>query len=191
MEDLLMAAIGDEDNREIYSEFIDIVMNQAAPALLASVSVLNNLTYLSDYYELDYADVQLMAGQLAMQLRSLEARGCTLLFWQSADILVVDKQFYLIANLAQLVPLHKKNPEMLVLNYPPISSLSGDSCAPELLKIDALPFITHCSASYYSLALLCLKKLNLSLDEIQGTKLFYFLERCLKENANERHCFWL
>ena len=79
----------------------------------------------------------------------------------------------------------------LVLNYPKIYPFPANCCAPELLKITELPFTTHKSASYYSLALLCLHTLNISLDDLQGTKLFHFLERCLHINAEERVLLYL
>jgi hypothetical protein len=136
---------------------------------------------------MEYPETARMALHLSLQLKILEDHGYTLLFWQKSDISLIKKRIYLLTNLSQLVPLHK-NGNDLVLNYPNVFPFPRDACAPELFKMSALPFITHRSASYYSLALLCLKMLNLSLDEIQGTHLFYFLERCLKIEPNARVC---
>jgi hypothetical protein len=130
-----------------------------------------------------------MAYHLTLQLQFLEEQGMTLLFWQRQDILVIgDGKMYLLANLSQLVPLSEKESNKLVLKYPAIYPFPTECCAPELLTLTELPFITHKNASYYSLALLCLQVLklsapNLSLEELQGTKLFYFIERCLKERV--------
>lgn len=181
----------DEDNnREIYDEFIEILKeddydpnSQMAPEPLPLI--------------MTYHEVETMAMHLMLQLQALERRGCSLLFWQASDILFVYQKYYLLANLTQLVPLQKNKakaktndkaaaPEQLVLNYPALFPFPPAVCAPELLKMNALPFITNKSASYYSLALLCLAKLNLSLETLQGTKLYYFLERCLKAEPSER-----
>jgi hypothetical protein len=139
-----------------------------------------------------YAEVEQMAMQLVRQLQLLEARGYTILFWQPSAILVTlfqtGQTLYLLAGGAPYVPLDKKDASLLVLRYPPLLT---EWCAPELRKIPALPFLTHRSASYYSLALVCLAQTHLSLAELQGTKLFYFLERCLKHDPKERLLLYL
>ena len=110
-----------------------------------------------------------------------------------ADILVINDDLYLLANLSQMVPLNKKDNSHFVLACPNVYPFPKEVCAPELLEMNALPFISHRSASYYSLALLCLTLLkcsNLSLDKLQGTKLVYFIERCLKKEPMERMCLY-
>ena len=177
----------DPDNREIYTEFIHILLNQC------QANVLSDERMTLDKAAMTYPEVETMAFHLSLQLQHLEEKGFTLLLWQPSDILVMHDgsghNLYLLANLSQMVPLDKKNRNELVLIYPTIYPLPKERCAPELLKMNALPFRTHRSASYYSLALLCL--LYLSLDSIQETKLFYFLERCLKEEPKERSLLYL
>jgi hypothetical protein len=187
----ILSAIHDEPNRPIYAEFLALLLQQYgwAPEGL-KWQPLKETTVLS------FAAVDAMAFQLALQLRALEARGQTLLFWHSTAIWVLEQadrpeKLYLLADLGQRVPLAKKDETQLVLVYPTVYPLPPDLCAPELLKINALPFRTHRSASYYSLALMCLRLLQLPLPELNGTKLFYFLERCLKIEPSERLCFYL
>ena len=107
-----------------------------------------------------------------------------------SEVETMAKHLYLSILLLFLNYLQKKNFDQIVLTYPTVFPLPKRECAPEVLQMKALPFITHKSCSYYSLALLCLAKLNLSLAEmphvLHGTKLFYFLERCLKEEPVER-----
>ena len=182
-----------DDNREIYREFMEALEKQtptkkaAATATPEEASVCYTAESLPA--KMSYSDVETMAFHLALQLNLLEARDCSLLFWQPSDVLVVNKKLYLLANLLNLVPIMRKT-NKIVLTYPAVFPFPQAACAPELLKIKGLPFITHKSLSYYSLALLCLQKLNLSLEDLpsalQGTKLFYFLERCLKEEPCER-----
>jgi hypothetical protein len=163
-----------------YEEFMDILKQNAGLTI--------DDTFISESLPevMSLAEVETMAQHLSWQLQALERRGCSLLFWQAADIWWVNKKCYLLAVLEQVVPLHKKTPEQIMLTYPAIFPLPQAVCAPELLKMNVLPFVTHKSLSYYSLALLCLQKVNLSLTELQGTKLFYFLERCLREEPSER-----
>ena len=173
---------GKLDHREIYEEFMELLLEQVPGTI---ITINSSCCWLSDLY-IDYATAETMAFHLSLQLHELEAQGLTLLFWRPQDILVIENRLFLLANLSQLVSLSEKNPAQLVLNYPKIYPFPAACCAPELLKMAELPFITHKSASYYSLALLCLQMLNLSLDDLQGTKLFHFLERCLREKDEER-----
>ena len=140
---------------------------------------------------MDYASVETMAFHLSLQLQALEERGLSLLYWQRTDVGVMQgegegESTYVLLNLTQLVPLNKKDKTLIVLTYPTVYPFPKDVCAPEVLSMAALPFITHRGASYYSLALLCLNVLGMTLEDLRGTKLFYFLERCMKDEPRER-----
>ena len=176
----ILNKIGDED-REIYEAFIEIVEASVGGGTEASAGGGTCQWLPTLPKRLDYDQLETMAYHLTLQLQFLEEQGMTLLFWRPQDILVVDGKMYLLANLSQLVPLSEKEPDKLVLKYPAIYPFPAECCAPELLSLTELPFITHKNASYYSLGLLCLH--HLSLEELQGTKLFYFIERCLKERV--------
>jgi hypothetical protein len=189
----ILSALLDEDNREIYAGFLAILLEQFS----LSMDSMDSMKIKKLGKEtLDFAEVEVLAFQLSLQLQALEARMQTLLFWQISDLLVIQwpkasRKLYLLANLSQMVPLNKKTPTQLVLVYPTVYPLPKENCAPELLQITSLPFLTHRSASYYSLALLCLRLLKLDLAAINGTKLFYFLERCLHMDPKERACLYL
>ena len=173
-----------KEKRDIYTALIECVVTQGhtSTAKAMTIELLPST--------MPYADVATMAFHLSLQLQTLERKGYSLLFWQAADILWINQEFYLLANLTQLVPLLRKKPEQLLLTYPQGLPFPIAACAPEVLQMKALPFITHRSCSYYSLALMCLRQVNLSLVALQGTKLFYFLERCLKEDLLERYCYF-
>jgi len=218
----ILSVIDDNDNREIYTEFIAVLLKQYmvsngplsfGPISFGPISFgpisFGPISFGPLQQNMSYSDVETVAFQLTLQLQTLEAQGFTLLFWQPSDILHIRSEpirsqpirsqpirsepinLYILSNLSQLVPLNKKDIKQMVLVYPTVYPLPSERCSPELLKIPVLPFITHRSASYYSLALLCLKQLNLSLDKIEGTKLFYFLERCLKETPSERRLIYI
>jgi len=189
-----------QDYREIYTEFMAVLNKHTsfaptsfAPTSFAPTSFAPTSFAPTSFAPLtpplDYPALEQLAFQLTLQLQVMEAHGFTLLFWQPSDILQMNSDsqtIYLLANLSQMVPLHEKDPTQLVLVYPTVYPLPAAYCAPELLKMAALPFRTHRSASYYSLALLCLRLGQLSLAKLEGTKLFYFLERCLKAEPSER-----
>jgi len=182
----------DTEHMDIYTEFIDLLIKQSGTMQTGTMQQSVITTPLPA--QLPYAEVEILAQHLTLQLHALERRGYSLLFWQPEDIWLVNNTFNLLVNLTHLVPLRRSQPLQLFLAYPLI--LPKAACAPEVLQMTALPFIAHRSCSYYSLALLCLRllclqQLNLSLESLQGTKLYYFLERCMKENPEERRCLQL
>jgi len=184
---------------DINKEFIDVLMKQSDNKELSSdktgvdTGVDTGVEGAEPLAEpladrMSYNDVETMAFHLSLQLQVLEEKGFSLLFLQASDILVLDEQFYLLRNLKQMVPLKKKkNIKQIVLNYPTCYPLPKEACAPEVLMMSVLPFICNKSACYYSLGLLCLKVLHMSLEDLRGSKLFYFLERCLKDDPSERY----
>jgi len=183
----ILSHIADQDNREIYSEFIRILFNQTK-----TIALSDERLSLDKAIGMTYPEVETMAFHLSLQIQYLEEKGFSLLFWQPSDIMILDnykEKLYLLSNLTQMVHLDRKDKNELILIYPTVFPFPKERCAPELFKINALPFTTHRSASYYSLALLCL--LYLSLEQIKGSKLFYFLERCLKEEPTERTLLYI
>jgi hypothetical protein len=194
----ILSRIKDPANQEFYIEFMGVLLNQGYKKAVVAQ------TYKLAFSTLAYPELEHLAFQLTLQVQALEARGFTLLFWQPSDILVVEietardadrpDKLYILTNLTQRVPLDPKDSTQLVLVYPKVFPLPKAYCAPELLQMKVLPFITPRSASYYSLGLLglgLLKGLRLSLAEIKGTRLFYFLERCLKAEPQERVLLYL
>jgi len=191
--------------REIYNHFISLLFKQTGLQETDTLSSISTISTISTIIPkaMNYADVETMAFHLSLQLHYLEKQGFSLFFWQPSDISVIrimhkhtEQTLYLLANLSQLVPLYKEDLSQLSLVYPSVFPFPPERCAPELFNMKVLPFITHRSASYYSLGLLCLWCLNisyenLSLEKLQGTKLFYFLERCLKKVPAERVLLYL
>lgn len=153
-----------------------------------------------EHSKLDYPRTEKMAFNLSLQLKELENMGFTLSYWTPADILVVNDSSFLLGNLHNFVKLDIPNSFNITLNYPIIYNDGSNHIdyqeksvmiAPEILKMDGLPFITHRSASYYSLGKLCLHCIDHSLAELAGTKLFYFVERCMLEPIEQRSCLFI
>jgi hypothetical protein len=152
-------------------------------------------TTLVPYEKMSLTKVETLAYHLSLQLQLLESKGYTLLYWQPTDISVFDNQIYILSNLSHMVPLSKTDQNYLSLKYPIDLKPLLDIIAPEFFDMKSLPFITERSASYYSLGLLCQRLLDGSisygLDDLRGSKLFYFLERCLNPDPSLRSCFFL
>lgn len=108
-----------------------------------------------------------------------------ILFFNMKDILVIEKNIFLLTNLSKLLPITEENTMMLQ------EPLAFDGLlAPELEGVDTLPLVVKPTCAYYSLALLCLKALKLDfeggLERLEGSKLFYLLERCLEKEPKNR-----
>tara|TARA_B110000305_G_C19298761_1_gene568037 strand:- start:365 stop:1090 length:726 start_codon:yes stop_codon:yes gene_type:complete len=178
-------------------------INDKAKHLVITANKIIPLTSIilqKDHSNLDYSRAEKMAFNLSLQLKELENMGLTLSYWTPADIIVVNDSSFLLGNLHNLVKLDIPNSFNIRLNYPIIYDDGSNHIdyqeksamiAPEILKMDGLPFITHRSASYYSLGKLCLHCIDHSLAELAGTKLFYFVERCMLEPIEQRSCLFI
>lgn len=194
----------------IYNDFIgsllNMVLNMALNMIEIDCQTIDSVTLTEKMRDIEntYDKIETIAIHLSLQIQLLEKHGFTLLYLLPSDISVITLSFsdvgdvgshntiYLLTNLTNIVPLSKNNSECLVLTYPLVYPFPKKVCAPELYNLNILPFITHRSAIYYSLGLLCLSFFtNLSLNNLRDTPLFYFLERCLKKEPTERLCYFV
>ena len=72
--------------------------------------------------------------------------------------------------------------------YGPISKNNG-FFSPELLNTSSIPIIISYKTIFYSLGLLILD--NITKEMQLETKLYYFLERCLTREPNERYLLYI
>lgn len=191
----------------IYNDFIDSLLNVVKIDYeKIDCQTIDSVTLNEEMRDIEntYDKIETIAIHLSLQIQLLEKHGFTLLYLLPSDISVITLSFgdvgdvgshntiYLLTNLTNIVPLSKNNSECLVLTYPLVYPFPKKVCAPELYNLNVLPFITHRSAIYYSLGLLCLSFFtNLSLNNLRDTPLFYFLERCLKKEPTERLCYFV
>lgn len=192
----------------IYNDFIDSLLNvvKIDYEKIDDCQTIDSVTLNEEMRDIEntYDKIETIAIHLSLQIQLLEKHGFTLLYLLPSDISVITLSFgdvgdvgshntiYLLTNLTNIVPLSKNNSECLVLTYPLVYPFPKKVCAPELYNLNVLPFITHRSAIYYSLGLLCLSFFtNLSLNNLRDTPLFYFLERCLKKEPTERLCYFV
>ena len=179
--DTILHTINDHKNDAIYTLFIS--------TLISNVSNLSNISLTKITPPLSVDDTTILAQHLYLQLNILESTySKSLTFIRLSDITVINNNIFIISNLENIVNLHN-NTEILIIC--PSTNFDHKTCAPELLHIKILPFITHKSASYYSIGLLCLHVLNMRMDEINHTRLFYFLSRCLNKIPQMRKCLFI
>jgi hypothetical protein len=162
-----------------------------------------------DLLPMDYSQVEKLILHLGIQMRVLAKYQTGLCGFTLDAISVIDEEFFLLTDLQQVRELKKikevkdradraevKAEQLLAFTYPMKFTLSEQQFfAPELrekLVAKILPFTTTVSVGYYSLAKLCLACLQLEhLEPLQGSKLYYFLERCLHVEPTEREFLFI
>ena len=149
-------------------------------------------------YSMEYDDVERLIFQLGLQMMVLGTYKKGILFLNLEDILVVDGKFFLLRSLQHVLDIQQK--DMLMLTYPLTFKKDDERfLAPELKRMNkVLPFYASVTAGYYSLAQICMAGLALpalqgdeKLDPIKGSKMYFFLRRCLADNPAERFFLYL
>ena len=99
------------------------------------------------------------------------------------DITVVDNGWYLITNFDNISTM---NNEKINVTMPFSTNIFT---APELEKIVDLPVDIDHKSSYYSIGMICLYILGLTVDELKKlypSPLYYFIERCIADEPSKR-----
>lgn len=158
------------------------------------------LTPLKALLPMDYGQVERLILHLGLQMQVLKEEQKGICGFTLEDIMVLNDDFFFLVGLQQVISIkhsnikHKKNTDsVLAFTYPvKFSETAKELLAPELrqkLAAKVLPFTTSISVGYYSLAKLCLKCLGLveeQLETLQGSKMYYCFERCLRVESAER-----
>ena len=137
---------------------------------------------------LDYNNALRLAMCLGMQLASLISYDKSILFFDESDISVIDDDWYLITSLNQMVSIVSKDTVMLTR---PIAFKGA--IPPELQSITTLPVKTNVSSAYYSIGKITLQSLGIgdSLDPLEGSSLYFFLQRCLHTDPSKRYFLFI
>ena len=138
-------------------------------------------------------DCQLIFLFLMKQLKQLEANNVTILNYNLNDIIYFKingkYSFYFLNN--KHVFSFNKNKKILINKL----FIKNDFLSPEGNNIKEIPnerMLISCA--YWSLAKIieyCLKNINKNLEDIKYTKLFWALQRCLKENPKHRYLLFI
>ena len=172
--------------------------------------VINLEQYLNKYKFMDYNLVEEMIVYLGSQLSILHKHGLGFLFFNLKDISIIDGKYFIFNSFDELCVINnnvnkkvrhdeikvrydeiKDNDDQLICNFP--IHKNNKFIAPELKDNQSLPIITNITSSYYSFGLLCVRclEIDLSLDAIYNTRIYYFLKRCLENDPSKRYFIYL
>ena len=158
---------------------------------------------------MDYELVEALILHIGLQMLTLQKHKKGVLFLSLNDIIVIDYKLFFLGNLQYVLDIKGEGAgagagasanadEQLILSYPmKLSKEDERFLAPEVLQgKKVLPFITSITAGYYSLAKLCVYCLgldvgDLTLGPIMGSKMYFFLQRCLAKEPSERGFLYL
>jgi hypothetical protein len=156
--------------------------------------------------KLSYLHLLKMAYYLSKQLSYLIKNESKCFYtYDAKNIIVIDNNIFIYLSQEHLKEVKNDN----IYIYSPISK-SNNYLSPELSNIKTLPIIINYKTIFYSLGLLLIesiqseeeteeqteeKKINVilynKLNTFKETKLYYFLERCLKTFPNERYLLYI
>jgi hypothetical protein len=156
---------------------------------------------LSECIPLDYHMCEKLILDIGLQLAELHKINKSIFFLNIDDIVVIDNEFFLLSKLTYIADVNSK--ESLTLTYPIQFSKKDEMfLSPELsesINAKVLPFEIPISSVYYSLAKICIYCLQLqdnllepiNLEPIKDSKLYFFLERCLVINPQDRFFLYI
>jgi hypothetical protein len=165
--------------------------------MCGSIMSLEEFLSQKDNSAMEYEEVEQLILDIGLQSMVLGTYKKGIFFLNLQDILVIDKKFFLLRDLTYVLDITNK--EKLLLSYPmKINKSDQRFVAPELekgLESKVLPFYASITVGYYSLAKICIHCLALSalsdgLGPIKGSKMYFFLQRCLAEEG-ERYFLYL
>lgn len=167
-----------------------------------SIQTFNEYLIHNDFnYNLPYEEVIKFIYDIGILIKSLERHNKFIFCFSLKDIIVIDNSIFLFINTNKIVN-KSNNSEYIQLNYP-ISNEKESQFISKKINITSLPFKCHYSYSYYNLGLMVFYLLtgefyekniqwNIFNNELLlpyiGTKIYFFLMRCLSDNENNR-CF--
>ena len=152
--------------------------------------------------KLEYYEGQRLCICLGIQLEVLAKFNKSFLFFDLDDISVINEQWYIINSYDETnnkvvtidgggrgVGASADGADYITITNP--VNFKSDFMAPELInfykdKNKNLPFVTNISCIYYSVALLILHYLELNLEDLLDSPLYYFLKRCMEKDENNR-----
>jgi hypothetical protein len=168
----------------------------------------------NDFTKLPYEEVIKFIYDIGILIKSLEKYNNFIFCFSLKDIIVVNNSIFLFINTNKIVNKSNRS-NYIQLNYP-ISTEKELQFISNKINIDSLPFNCHYSYSYYNLGLMIVyllsgqmyesesckennNNLNMSFkkknDELLlpyiGTKLHFFLMRCLSDNSNDRRFLYI
>lgn len=152
--------------------------------------------YINNYEYLDIKSTLHLVLCIGIQINILKEHNLGISHFSLSDIIVIDK-FWFILNPDSDNILNLNNNDEISIKIP---LNNNEYIAPEIYSINTLPYNLYYTSAYYSLALICMKAMNLKynkndtseiikneLNKINYSQLYFILERCLTENPKDRY----
>lgn len=149
----------------------------------------------------EYYEAQRLAICLAVQMEQLFKMHKSYLFFDLEDISIINENWYIInsfdENSDKIVDIvvHDDADAVVKVNNVEFGKpvrLSGEYMAPEVKSYFAsakpqIPFNTNVSCIYYSIALIMMEIMDIDdAEPLNGSPMFFFLNRCLEKNQDNR-----
>jgi hypothetical protein len=137
---------------------------------------------------------------IVKQLLYLEKQNQTIHAFSLDDFIVINNSFLIFVDFSKSVPI--QDDKNIVIHSPYLKNKNTFFITTPMKNNTSLPLTIHYKNGYLSLAYLIIyllygkyyydQKDNMDLiDNLMGTKLFYFLRNCLNEMPENRHiCFF-
>lgn len=156
---------------------------------------------------MSYKEAILMIHSLSSQLNELRRNRLSFYLVDLDNVFVINGNVFLMMDPEFVLPINSSG---LLTFLKPFDDRREFYC-PEMAKCNVLPFQCHCNSVYYSFATLvlyCLFEQRLPcpeetalarwranreelLSKLYGTKLYWFLLRCLEENGTRRQLLYI
>lgn len=146
----------------------------------------------------EYYEAQRLAACLAVQLEQLVTIKKSFLFLDLDDITIIDDEWYIIncfdEDSDKIVDIVDTGAGANRVEFGKPVRLKGEFMAPEIEAFfqsgpgqAELPFYTNVSCIYYSIARIIMEALQIAdTTAVAKSPLFFFLERCLEKNPDNR-----
>jgi len=151
----------------------------------------NSLQSLDDYIKTQFLNednLKKFIYDLGSQILFLKENGIKIPYFSLGDIIIINHNNFLFINSKKLI---KKRVEGDIISR--IEGISSvDFIPPELLeKKDINISHIHYSSAYYSLAKLILYVFDFILENLYYTNVYFFLNRCLKDDPLKRDFLYI
>ena len=141
---------------------------------------------LSPETKLNYNLVIYLMHCLSKQQHFLESIGYTFYTLCLNDILMIDNKYFFCIDPKLIMRIDKN--KQLTFYKPPLNS---EFNSPELLAINSIPFKISYKIIYYSFGALAIYCLGKYLNCYKYTKLYWFIQRCINSEIEQRQLLFI
>lgn len=165
-----------------------------------SIVCLNDFLLLFQDNLITYEYAYGFSHNIVKQLLYLEKQNQTIHAFSLDDFIVINNSFLIFVNFHDIISI--QDDKNIIIHSPYLKNKNTFFITTPMKNNTSLPLTIHYKNSYFSLAYLIIyllygkyyydQKDNIDLiDNLMGTKLFYFLRNCLNEMPENRHiCFF-